>query len=350
MVKGKIDEIHGWAAMKPGIDVERWSYKPRPIGEHDVEIKIDFTGICGSDLHTIKDEWNGTSYPVIVGHEIVGKVVTKGDRVTEFNEGDIVGVGAQCYADLKKDCHACSNNLDPHCPNMVSTYNSKYADGAQAQGGYSEAIRVDANYAFKIPSSIDPAHAAPLMCAGTTVFAPMLRNGVKKGDRVGVVGIGGLGHLAIQYAKALGAEVVAFSHSPNKRDECLKLGASKFVDTSNKKDIDAIRHSLTYLFITSSSKHNNYEEFITWMDFEGQVVLLAIPEGKLSFSPFDLILSEVAITGSMIGGVNIVKEALEFAAKHNIRPIIERYPLDDVNAALKHVDEGKARYRVVLTH
>ncbi|KAJ2738180.1 hypothetical protein H4S06_006495, partial [Coemansia sp. BCRC 34490] len=152
------------------------------------------------------------------------------------------------------------------------------------------------------------------------------------------------------YAKALGAEVVAFSHSPNKRDECLKLGASKFVDTSNKKDIDAIRHSLTYLFITSSSKHNNYEEFITWMDFEGQVVLLAIPEGKLSFSPFDLILSEVAITGSMIGGVNIVKEALEFAAKHNIRPIIERYPLDDVNAALKHVDEGKARYRVVLTH
>ncbi|KAJ2088544.1 hypothetical protein IW138_004133 [Coemansia sp. RSA 986] len=336
--------------MKPGLSVEPWSYKPRPLGEHDIEIKIDFTGICGSDLHTIKEEWGGTSYPAIVGHEIIGKVITKGEKVTEFNEGDIVGVGVQVYADLKKDCSACSNNLDPHCPNSVFTYNAKYADGEQAQGGYSEAVRVDANYAFKIPSSIDPAHAAPLMCAGTTVFAPMLRRGVKKGDRVGVVGIGGLGHLAIQYARALGAEVVAFSHSPNKHKQCLKLGASKFIDTSNKEEVDAVRQSLNYLFVTSNAKDSQYNEFVTWMNFEGQIILLAIPEGKLTFAPFEFIKSEVAITGSLIGGVNIIKETLNFAEKHNIRPIIEHYPLDDVNAALKHMDEGKARYRIVLTH
>ncbi|KAJ1800483.1 hypothetical protein LPJ59_001058 [Coemansia sp. RSA 2399] len=350
MVSGKIDEIHGWAAMKPGLAVEPWSYKPRPLGKHDVEIKIDFTGICGSDLHTIKEEWGGTSYPAIVGHEIIGKVITKGEGVTEFNEGDIVGVGAQVYADLKKDCSACSRNLDPHCPNSVPTYNSKYADGEQAQGGYAEAIRVDANYAFKIPSSIDPVHAAPLLCAGTTVFAPMLRKGVKKGDRVGIVGIGGLGHLAIQYASALGAEVVAFSHSPNKREQSLELGASKFVDTSSKEEVDAVRRSLSYLFVTSNAKDNQYNEFISWMDFGGQIVLLAIPEGKLTFAPFEFISSEVAITGSLIGGVNIIKKTLDFAVKHNIRPIIERYPLDDVNAALKHMDDGKARYRIVLTH
>ncbi|KAJ2450131.1 hypothetical protein EV183_004481 [Coemansia sp. RSA 2336] len=350
MVEGKINKIHGWAAMKPGIKVEPWSYTPRPLGENDVEIKIDYSGICGSDLHTIKEEWGGTSYPAIVGHEIIGKVITKGEKVSEFNEGDLVGVGAQVFACHRKDCSPCNNNLDPHCPRGVFTYNSKYSDGQQAQGGYAEAVRVDANYVFHIPSSIDPSHAAPLMCAGTTVFAPMLRKGVKKGDRVGVVGIGGLGHLAIQYARALGAEVYAFSHSPNKREQCLELGASKFILTSNKEEVDAQRHTLDYLFITSNSQSNQYSEFISWMDFEGTVVLLALPEGHMTFSPFEFVFNEVAITGSLIGGVNIIKQTLEFAHKHNIRPIIEKYPIDDVNNALQRMDDGKARYRIVLTH
>ncbi|KAJ1995186.1 hypothetical protein GGI25_002106 [Coemansia spiralis] len=350
MVEGKINEIHGWAAMKPGLTVKPYTYKPRPLGEHNIEVKIEYTGICGSDLHTIKEEWESTSYPAIVGHEIIGKIVTKGEKVTEFSEGDVVGIGAQVYGCLQGKCQACSHGLDPHCPKAVYTYNSKYPDGQQAQGGYADAVRVDASYAFKIPSSIDPVHAAPLMCAGTTVFAPMLRKGVKKGDRVGVVGIGGLGHLAIQYASALGAEVIAFSHSPSKREQCLKLGASKFVDTSNKDDVDAVRHTLKYLFITSNAKTNQYNDYITWMDFEGQVVLLSIPEGTLSFKPAEFVRTEVAITGSMIGGVNIIKEALSFADKHNIRPIIERYPLSEVNAALKHMDDGKARYRIVLIH
>ncbi|KAI9473100.1 hypothetical protein IWW42_001695 [Coemansia sp. RSA 1085] len=350
MVEGKINKIHGWAAMKPGIKVEPWSYTPRPLGENDVEIKIEYSGICGSDLHTIKEEWGGTSYPAIVGHEIIGKIITKGEKVSEFNEGDLVGVGAQVYACHRKDCSPCNNNLDPHCPRGVFTYNSKYPDGEQAQGGYAEAVRVDAKYVFHIPSSIDPSHAAPLMCAGTTVFAPMLRKGVKKGDKVGVVGIGGLGHLAIQYARALGAEVYAFSHSSNKREQCLELGASKFILTSNKEEVDAQRHTLDYLFITSNAKSNQYNEFISWMDFEGIVVLLALPEGHMTFSPFEFVFNEVAITGSLIGGVNIIKQTLEFAHKHNIRPIIEKYPIDDVNNALQRMDDGKARYRIVLTH
>ncbi|KAJ2370785.1 hypothetical protein IW150_004872 [Coemansia sp. RSA 2607] len=350
MVEGKINEIHGWAAKKRGLELEPWSYKPRPLGPHDVEIKIEYSGICGSDLHTLKEEWGPTHFPAIVGHEIVGKVVTKGEKVTEFNEGDLVGVGAQVYGCLKNTCHACSHNLDPHCKEGVFTYNSQYADGAHAQGGYAEAVRVDASYAFKIPQNIDPLHAPPLMCAGVTVFAPMLRKGVKKGDRVGVIGIGGLGHLAIQFAHGLGAEVTAYSHSPDKREQCMKLGATHFVNTSNKDEVEANRHKLDYLFITSNSKSNQYNEFISWMDFEGQIVLLAVPEGHMKFSPSEFIFSEVSITGSLIGGVNVLKKTLEFASEHNVRPIIEKYPIDQVNEALQHMDAGKARYRIVLTH
>ncbi|KAJ2909229.1 hypothetical protein GGI21_002095, partial [Coemansia aciculifera] len=183
MVQGKINKIHGWAAMEPGLKVEPWSYTPRPLGENDVEIKIEYSGICGSDLHTIKEEWKGTAYPAIVGHEIVGRVITKGENVTDLKEGDLVGVGAQVYSCLQDGCNACNRDLDPHCPKSVYTYNSKYADGHQAHGGYADAVRVDANYAFKIPAGIDPVYAPPLMCAGVTVFAPMLRKGVKKGDR-----------------------------------------------------------------------------------------------------------------------------------------------------------------------
>ncbi|KAJ2515492.1 hypothetical protein GGI11_003746 [Coemansia sp. RSA 2049] len=348
MVEGKINEIHGWAAKKPGITVEPWSYKPRPLGENDVEIKIEYSGICGSDLHTIKEEWGTTPYPVIVGHEIVGRVITKGEKVAHLDEGDLVGVGAQVFACLKQDCNACSRDYDPHCPEKVFTFSSHYADGEQAQGGYAEAVRVDSNYAFKIPASIDPVYAPPLMCGGTTVFAPMLRKGVKKGDRVGVVGIGGLGHLAIQYARALGAEVVAFSHSSNKKEQSLELGATKFVDTSNKDELDSVRRSLDYLFVTSSAQSNQYNEYISWMDFEGQIVLLALPKGDMSFSPSEFIHTEVALTGSLIGGINVLKKTLEFSAKHNILPIIERFPMEKVNDALARVDAGKVRYRVVL--
>ncbi|KAJ2232818.1 hypothetical protein H4R99_008233 [Coemansia sp. RSA 1722] len=348
MVEGKINEIHGWAAMKPGLKVEPWSYKPRPLGENDVEIKIEYSGICGSDLHTIKEEWSGTMYPAIVGHEIVGKVITKGENVTHLQEGDLVGVGAQVHACLESSCTTCSRDLDPHCPHKVFTYNAKYADGAQAHGGYADAVRVNSNYAFKIPDTIDPVYAPPLMCAGATVFAPMLRKGVKKGDRVGIIGIGGLGHLAIQYASALGAEVVAFSHSPNKRDQCLELGASIFVNTANKEEVDAIRGTLQYLFVTSNSNASEYGNLISWMDYEGQIVLLALPEGNMEMSPGKFVRSEVAITGSLIAGINVLKKTLEFSAEHKILPVIEQYPMSKVNEALERVDSGKARYRVVL--
>ncbi|KAJ2607565.1 hypothetical protein H4S08_004779 [Coemansia sp. RSA 1365] len=351
MVQGKFDVIHGWAAKKPGVKVEPWSYKPRPIGQHDVEIEIMHSGICGSDLHTLKAEWEKTDYPAIVGHEIVGRVVTKGENVTRFSEGDIVGVGAQVYGCLQDKCSECSRGLDPHCSEAVYTYNEKYPDGEQAQGGYATAVRVDANYAFKIPDAIANGYleyAPPLMCAGVTTFAPMIRKGVKKGDKVGIVGIGGLGHLAIQFAHALGAEVYAFSHSPNKKQQCLDLGATHFINTSDEENLKSVHRKLDYLFVTSSSQSNEYNKYMSWMDFGAMIVLLALPAGKMSFGAGEFTSSEVLITGSLIGGVDVLQKTLDFAAEHNIRPIIERLPMEKVNEALERVNSGKARYRIVL--
>ncbi|KAJ2778317.1 hypothetical protein H4R18_004680 [Coemansia javaensis] len=348
MVEGKFSEIRGWAAFEPGIKVKPWSYRPRPLGDNDVEIKIEYSGICGSDLHTIKGEWGPPQLPAIVGHEIVGRVVAKGDGVAGLAEGDLVGVGAQVYACLKDSCETCSRGLDPHCPDMVFTYNDNYADGKQAQGGYSEAVRVDANYTFKIPAAIDPVHAPPLMCAGVTVFCPMLKHDIKQGDRVGIVGIGGLGHLAIQFASALGAHVTAFSHSPNKREECMALGATAFVDTSDEKQVEGARQSLTHLFVASNAPANQYNEFIKWMKIGGAIVMLAVPPGKMSFSASEFTGSEVSLSGSLVGGVKTLRKTLDFAAEHGIKPIIERFPMDQVNEALARVDSGRIRYRAVL--
>ncbi|OMJ09970.1 putative mannitol dehydrogenase, partial [Smittium culicis] len=329
-------------------ELKPFQYVPRPLGENDVDIKITCCGICGSDLHTIDSEWAGTVYPVVAGHEIIGTVTAKGDKVSHLNVGDVVGVGAQVYACNKPDCNACNRGFDPHCPKMVFTYNAKYEDGATAYGGYADRVLVDSNYAFKIPENIDLAEAAPLMCAGVTVYNPMLTHKFKAGDRVGVVGIGGLGHLAIQFASKLGCVVTAFSQSENKREESSKLGAHKFINTSKPEDLESAKSSLDYLIVTSSSASNNYETYGSWVDFTGKIILLALPPANLELSPFFFVSKEVYIGGSLIGGIKQIKETLEFASKHNIRPVIERVPMKDVNVGVNRVREGKARYRVVL--
>ncbi|KAK9768257.1 hypothetical protein K7432_001224 [Basidiobolus ranarum] len=325
-----------------------WAYQPRPLGEDDVEIAISHCGLCGSDIHVLDSGWGASDYPVVVGHEIVGKVVNKGPRVAGLEIGDRVGVGPQVFACLKDDCKACSSKNDATCPNMVGTYNSRYADGAKSYGGYSKGIRVLSHYAFKIPDAIDSAEAAPILCAGVTVFTPMRRHGVKAGERVGVVGIGGLGHLALQYAKALGAEVTAISTSTNKKEEAQKLGATHFVNLRDEEDMKKASRSLDYLFITSNASNAPYDKYASLLDTFGKLVLLAAPEDNITLSPMSLIPKNITLVGSIIGSIEDQKATLEFSAKHNIRPMIERFPMDKVNEGLKHVRDGKVRYRVVL--
>ncbi|OLY80689.1 putative mannitol dehydrogenase [Smittium mucronatum] len=348
MATSGTETINCWASYAKEEDLKPFQYTPRPLGENDVDIKISHCGICGSDLHTMDSEWAGTKYPVVTGHEIIGTVTAKGNKVSHLNLGDVVGVGAQVYACHKPTCGPCSRGYDAHCPHGVYTYNGKYEDGATSYGGYSERVLVDSNYAFKIPENIDHAEAAPLMCAGTTVFNPMLTHKFKKGDRVGVVGIGGLGHLAIQFASKLGCEVSAFSRSDSKKDEALKLGAHKYVNTSDPAQLEAAKGSLDFLIVTSSSSTNNYETFGSWVDFNGKIILLALPPANLELSPFFFVSKEVYIGGSLIGGIKVIKETLEFASKHNIRPVIERLPMTKVNEGVNRVRDGSVRYRVVL--
>ncbi|KAJ1971543.1 hypothetical protein H4R35_005198 [Dimargaris xerosporica] len=342
--------IRGYAAKDSKSPLELWEYTPRPLGSNDIEIKIDHCGICGSDIHTIDSGWGPTNYPVIVGHEIIGKVVAKGDGVTKYSVGDLVGVGAQAFACLKPDCAACNSGYDPHCPHMVFTYNSNYADGELSQGGYAEAIHIDSNYAFAIPKEIVPKEAAPLMCAGVTVFAPMLQHNVQAGDRVGVVGIGGLGHLALQFAKALGTKVTAFTSSETKRAECQQLGADIVVNLSDADQCQAATKSLDYLIVASNSPHTNWNQLAQFMGLHGKIVLVAAPENSMELNAFSLLANGLSIVSSLIGGVRQVQETLEFAAKHNIRPWIEEFPMDEVNKGIQHVRDGKVRYRVVLSN
>ncbi|KAJ1962954.1 hypothetical protein IWQ62_003366 [Dispira parvispora] len=342
--------IHGYAVKANGEAFVPWQYTPRKLGPNDIEIKIDHCGICGSDIHTVDSGWGPTHYPIIVGHEIVGRVVTKGDSVKHLQLGDLVGVGAQAFACQKSDCRNCQNSMDAYCPHFVGTYNAKYADGQVSQGGYAEAVRVDSNYAFLIPKEIDPQEAAPLMCAGTTVFTPMLHHKMKKGDRVGVVGIGGLGHLAVQYAHALGAEVTAFTTSENKRQDAIKLGAHKVVNIRNEDDVKQARLSLDYLLVTTNSKHTDWTLLTTFMDTSGHIILLAVPEAPVNFNAFALIHQGISMSGSLIGGIEQVRETLAFAAKHNIRPWIEKLPMKDVNEGIERVRSNKVRFRVVLSN
>lgn len=346
---GKYQTIKGWACHGKGEPLVRYEYTSAELLDTDVEIQISHCGICGSDIHTMDSGWGPTEYPVIVGHEIVGTVTAKGSKVTELEVGDRVGVGAQCGACLSADCFACSRNKDAHCPQSVFTYNARRPfDNSKAYGGYAEAVRVQKDYAFKIPEQIPSEYAAPLLCAGATVFTPMLRHKFKEGDRVGVIGIGGLGHLAIKFARALGCHVTALSHSPSKKDETIKMGADSFVNLSIASEVETIKNSLNFLIVTSNAEDLDFSKLNTWMDIEGNIILLAIAEKNLSVAPFSIITKDVSISGSLIGSINEIKQMLAFAAKHNVRPIIERFSMDRVNEGVQHVRDGKVRYRVVL--
>ncbi|KAI0232783.1 hypothetical protein L0F63_004480, partial [Massospora cicadina] len=345
--QGKYSDIQGWACHGKGEELVKFSYKAGELLENDVEIQITHCGICGSDIHTMDSGWGPTDYPVIVGHEIIGEVTAVGKLVKHLAVGDRVGVGAQCRACLKDDCFACRRQRDVHCPKSTFTYNSKREiDGEKSYGGYAEAIRVQGDYAFKIPDSIPSEYAAPLLCAGATVFVPMLRHNVKAGDKVAIVGIGGLGHLAIKFASALGCEVTAISHSASKKDDAKCMGASHFVDTSEEAQIKAFKNHFQFMIVSSNANNLDFIMLNSLMDIDGKIILVAVPEEPLKINPFSLTRNDISITGSSIGSISEIQHMLEFAAKHKLHPTIEQMPMERVNDAVNRVRSGKVRYRM----
>ncbi|KAF9998977.1 hypothetical protein BGZ80_001053 [Entomortierella chlamydospora] len=338
----------GWASTGTA-ELKKFSYHPRPLGPKDVELEISHCGICGSDVHTITSGWGELRLgPCIPGHEIIGKVVAKGEH-SHHNIGDLVGVGAQ--VDSCGECNECKVGGDQYCSHKAFTYNDTYKDGrgGLTYGGYADRVRVNSDFAFKIPDQISAAEAAPLLCAGVTTYAPLKHHGAGPGKKVGVIGIGGLGHLGIQWARALNCdEVVAISTSDNKREEAAKLGATKFVNSKKPEDMKAAAASMDIILCTSFALDTNWGEILSLVANHGKLVLLALPEKPLSIPGGALISRQVSIVGSLIGGKIDVAEMLRFAAEKNVRPLIEKMPMSDANAAVKHMMEGRPRYRIVM--
>lgn len=331
--------------------LQPWEYESRPLGANDVEIKISHCGICGSDTRKI-DTAKGVTFPMVPGHEIVGVVTQAGPDVTELSVGDRVGVGASCLACFNKDdavpCCECANGEDAYCDRSVLTYNSKYPDGATSYGGYADYVRVSSTHAFKIPENIPSDVAGPLLCAGVTMYTPMKEAGVKAGDCVGVVGIGGLGHLGIQFAKAMGATPVAFSRSANKEAEVRALGAEEFVNTSDPKQVESAMNSLDVLIITATGENMPYNEFLGFLRKRGTCVLVGIPNDQVMFFPMFLVAKGIKLCGSAIGSVGVIKEMLQVASEKNVRPVVQKLPMAEANKGLDMVRNNTVRYRVVL--
>lgn len=346
--------VHAYASFGKGEESKPWEYTSRPLYAEDVEIKISHCGICGSDIHTIDSDWGPTTYPCVVGHEIVGEVTLAGSKVKGLKVGDRVGVGAQVWACLNKDpsapCKECASGDDAYCAHKVWTYNGTYKnDKATSYGGYADYVRVAHEYAFKIPDNIPSDVAAPLLCAGVTVFTPLKEAGVKPGKRVGIVGIGGLGHLGIQFAKAMGADaVVAFSTSPNKEAEVRALGATDFVVFTDEKQAKAAAGSVDVLLICANADNMPYMLYLSFLAVRGSCIMVGIPSTDIKFHAFGVVGKGATFVGSNIGSIQDIKDMFQVAAAKNVRPVIQKLPMSQVNEGIKMVRDGSVRYRVVL--
>ena len=312
----------------------------------DVQIEILFCGICHSDLHQVRNEWSGfmpTVYPCVPGHEIVGRVARVGSEVTKFKTGDLAAVG--CLVDSDHTCPECNAGLEQFCANATLTYNApdKHLGGV-TYGGYSDTIVVDERFVLRVPSNLDLAGAAPLLCAGITTYSPMRHWGVTKGKKVGVVGIGGLGHMAVKIAHAMGAHVVAFTTSPDKKDDALRLGADEVVVSRNADEMQKHAGSFDFILDAVAANHD-INAYINLLRRDGNITLVGAPEKPLPVAAFGLIFGRRSLSGSPIGGIAETQEMLDFCGEHNITADVEVIPIQKVNDAYERLLRSDVKYR-----
>jgi uncharacterized zinc-type alcohol dehydrogenase-like protein len=314
--------------------------------EHDVQIEILYCGICHSDLHSVRNEWSSvmpTVYPIVPGHEIVGRVTKTGSAVTRYKAGDLAAVG--CLVDSDGTCVRCKAGLEQFCPNMTLTFNGpdKHLGGV-TYGGYSDSIVVDERFVLGVPANLNLAGAAPLLCAGITTYSPMRHWGVSKGKKVGVVGLGGLGHMGVKFAHALGAHVVVFSTSPNKKEDALRLGADEVVISRDAGEMKKHAGSFDFILDAVSADHD-IESFIGLLGLDGTLTLVGAPAKPLSVSAFGLIMGRRSLSGSAIGGVSETQEMLDFCGTNNITAEVEVIPIQKVNEAYERLLKSDVKYR-----
>ncbi|KAG9233207.1 chaperonin 10-like protein [Amylocarpus encephaloides] len=347
-------KFQGWMGLdKNSVEGKMvWQeYEPKTWTEDDVDLKITHCGICGSDLHTLRSGWGQTDYACCVGHEIAGTVVRVGKNVNHVSMGDRVGVGAQSGSCL--DCEDCINGMEQHCSKgLVGTYNGRYPDGSKSYGGYADYCRAPGHFVIKIPDGLSLAEAAPMLCGGVTVWNPLVHNGAGPGKKIGIVGLGGLGHFGVLWAKALGCdEVVVISRSNAKKDDATKLGATKYIATEEDGWAKKNRASLDLIVSTVSSPKMPLEQYLSLLRTNGQFIQVGAPEDKIpAFSAFTLIARGVKMGGSAIGSPADIAKMLKFAVENKIHPMIQERPLKDANKAIVDMEQGHARFRYVLVN
>ncbi|MEO5666813.1 MAG: NAD(P)-dependent alcohol dehydrogenase [Bdellovibrionota bacterium] len=336
-----------YAAQNAKTPLAPFSFQRRDPKPHDVAIDILFCGVCHSDIHQARDEWGGSTFPMVPGHEIVGRVASTGSSVKKFKKGDLVGVG--CFIDSCRTCSSCSEGLEQYCEKgMNATYNGVEKDSkTPTQGGYSDHIVVDENYVLSVPASMDLGAAAPLLCAGITTYSPLKHWGVGRGHKVGVVGLGGLGHMAVKLAKAMGAEVTVLSTSRKKEADSKRLGAQHFLATNEDKALENAAGTFDFLIDAVSAPHD-YNAYLNTLKRDGTMILLGVPDQPAPVSAFSLIMKRRKLGGSLIGGIKETQEMLDFCAKHNIVSDVEIIPIQKINEAYERMIKGDVRYRFVI--
>lgn len=344
----ELKSIKAFGTAASDAPLKEMTIQRRAVMPHDVEIEILYCGICHSDLHTARNDWGGTIYPAVPGHEIIGKVTKTGAEVTKLKVGDYAGVG--CLVDSCRTCNSCQHDLEQYClTGSTGTYNGKEKYlGTQTFGGYSEKIVVDEHFVLKVPSNLDLAATAPLLCAGITTWSPLRHWKVGKGSKVAVVGLGGLGHMAIKLAKALGAEVTLFSRTPGKEKDALQLGADAVIISTDVTQMKSVKGKFDVIIDTVPNVHD-VNPYVATLSINGTLVLVGYL-GKLEplLNTVPMILGRKAVAGSLIGGLAETQEMLDFCGEHNITSDIELINMQDINEAYERMIKSDVRYRFVV--
>ena len=336
----------GYAAYQAKSALEAFSFQRREPGPQDITIEIQYCGVCHSDIHQVRDEWGGSVFPMVPGHEIVGRVVAVGGHVQKFNAGDHAGVG--CFVDSCRHCPSCDSGEEQYCDQgAVWTYNSTDHQGEPTYGGYSNNIVVDEKYALRIPANLDLAAVAPLLCAGITTYSPLRHWQVGKGQKVGIVGLGGLGHMAVKFARSFGAEVVLFTTSANKIQDALRLGAHEVVLSKEPDAVAAHANSFDFILDTVSAPHD-LNALITLLKRDRTLTLVGLPEQPPTIHPANLLFKRRSLSASLIGGIKETQEMLDYCGEHGIVSDIELIPIQQINAAYERVLKSDVKYRFVI--
>ena len=332
--------IKAYAAHEPGGELQPFEYDPGSLGDEEVEINVEYCGICHSDLSMLDNEWEMTEYPFVPGHEVVGTIAALGDNVTTLNRGQRVGLG--WFSSSCMTCEWCMSGNHNLCANAEGTIVSRH-------GGFADKVRADHSWVIPLPDGINPATAGPLFCGGITVFNPIVQFDIKSSDRVGVIGIGGLGHIALRFLQAWGCEITAFSSSPDKEAEARELGATHFINSGDVNALESVQNSFNFILCTANADLD-WNAYIAALRPKGRLHFVGVIPNPLSIPIFPLILGQKSISASPLGSPVTITRMLDFAARQGVEPITETFSFEQVNEAMEKLRHGKPRYRLVLKH